>query len=181
MVQPDASLFEYLLSFNGIDLNPILQISPMSDRLLGERPWKTLLHYLYAVIGGSLNGKFDMNRLKQLLSHDDVDINRGPGEGEEVKSPLYATLLSPIRFDSDLDLIKAYVEAGAKVRFALSIASSAEYNQNFEEIFTREKPYLKGRVLRAIGNAGRDVVLMRAKHQELLASVRQLIGESGQE
>ena len=154
MVQPDASLFEYLLSFNGIDLNPILRKSPMSKCVDPVKSGMTLLHCLYAVIGGSLNGKFDMSRLKQLLSHDDVDINGGLDlpSSQGVMSPLYTTLISPIRFDSDFDVVKAFVEAGADAGPALSVASSSDYD--IERGFATTLPHLNERMRRFIEKSG---------------------------
>ena len=187
MVQEDACFFEYLLSFNGIVLNPILKMCPMTDNVFPDGLGMTLLHCLHAVIGGSLNGKFDLNRLKQLLSHDDVDINRGLEDTtfQEVITPLYTTLTSPIKFDSDFDVVKIYVEAGAEVDRALSVASSREYDrrfeQGFEQGFGMTLPHLNERIMRPIRNDGSDVAVMRAKHQRLIGAVRQLIGESGQE
>ena len=186
MVQEDARFFEYLLSFKGIDLNPLLRKCPiMAESAVPE--YGTLLHYLHAIIGGLLNGKFDMNRLKQLLSQDGVDVDRGPqvpALGPEVITPLYAALCSAIRFDSDFDLVKAYVEAGANVGPALSVASSREFDQGFGRGIAANSRFLYLRVRRAIANDGSyeiSVDVMKSKHQRLLASVRQLIGESGQE
>jgi hypothetical protein len=185
MVQEDARFFEYLLSFNGIVLNPILKRCPMTDNEFPDGIGMTLLHCLHAVIGGSLNGKFDLNRLKQLLSRDGVDINRGIDftRFQQGITPLQTTLTSPIKFDSDFDLVKAYVEAGANVGPAFSVASSAEYDRNYERGFKMSLQFLNERMRRFINieNSGGGGALMRAKHRTLMSSVRQLIGESGQE
>ena len=187
MVQPDASLFEYLLSFNGINLNPFLQRNPITGEVVPAESGMTLLHCLNFIIGGILNGKFDMNRLKQLLSHDDVDINRGREVitplGQEVRTPLHDTLRANMKFDSDFDLVKTFVEAGANVDRALSAASSQEFEERLEKNFRNNLGFLSERMFVAVTYPlkVRGGPLMRSKHQELLASVRQLIGESGQE
>ena len=177
MVQPDIRLFQYLFSFNGIDLNPVLRRSPMTDDVLPDGTGLTLLHGLNFIIGGSLNGKFDMRRLKQLLSHDDVDINGGPDQ----VPPLYGTLVSPIRLDSDLDLVKAYVEAGANAGPAFTAASSREFENVLGQVYATTLTFLNEKLRRAVSTSGGGAALMVSKHRRLMAFVRQLIGESGQE
>ena len=138
MIQPDEKIFEYLLSFDDINLNPIIDRCPITNEAAPSNI--TVLHYLNQIVGLVLMGKFDVSRLKTLLSQDGVDINYGPlfpdgTLGENVPeriSPLYALFCSAIKFDSDFDIVEAFVNAGASVEFTLSVASSPGFHQGLQ-------------------------------------------------
>ena len=186
MVQPDERIFEYLLSFDGINLNPIIDRCPITNEAVLSN--STLLHYLNQIVGLVLMGNFDVGRLKTLLSQDGVDINYGPlfpdgTLGENVPeriSPLYALFCSAIKFDSDFDIVEAFVNAGASIDFTLSVASSSGFHRGL--------PLGVEMTLRSYRDSPRFAALknitaedMRSIHHFLVAFLRKLKGRQNEE
>ena len=124
-----------------------------------------------------------MDRLKILLSKDGVDINEGPPfptDAERNLTPLYWLCCTAIRFDSDFDFLRAFVEAGADVDFTLSIVSSEGFEmqierglaitlQNFREVCRSR------RFDNILDSISVDETL--ARHRELVALLQKLKAE----
>ena len=125
-----------------------------------------------------------MDRLKIFLSNDGVDVNEGPPfptNAARNLTPLYSLFCTSLKFDSDFDFVRAFVEAGADVDFTLSIASSEEFEMQFERglLMTlqsiRETYRSRGNFDSALDSISFEA--MRAKHRELVALLRKLIDE----
>ena len=186
MVQPDEIIFKYLLSFDGIDLNPRLHYHPISGRAMEETSGTFFLHHLSQVVGAILQGKFEMSRLKSLLSQKRVDVNSGPlfpagagGDAPERLPPLYCIACSAIKFDSDFDIVEAYVESGAVIEYTLNIASSPGFASGLHRGVAMTLETFRPRFSASLENDVPVVTFedMSAKHQRLVALLRKLKDE----
>ena len=186
MVQPDKSIFEYLLSFDGVLLNPNIDRCPITDVAAPSNT--TLLHYLNQIVGVVLQGSFDVSRLKILLSQEKVDINFGPlfpaetsGENAPERiSPLYALFCSAIKFESDFDIVEAFVDAGADVDFPLSVASSTGFHRGLQRGL--EMTLWSFHDCPRFAALANKITLedMRSIHNRLVAFLRKLKGQNEQ-
>ena len=186
MIQPDKSFFEYLISFDGVLLNPNLDRSPITDAAAPSNT--TLLHYLNQIVGLVLQGSFDVSRLKILLSQDKVDVDFGPpfpdeALGENVPeriSPLYSLFCSAIKFESDFDIVEAFVDAGAGVDYALSAASSSGFHRGLQRGLEMTLWSYHGSPRFAAIADSITLDDMRSIHNRLVAFLRKLKGQNEQ-
>ena len=115
LAQPDQRLFDYLLSLQGIEANPVLEHSLRGQDI--RDVGTTFLHEMSSFAAYSLlNEEIDIiSRLRRILEREDVDVNCR--DGHEI-SPLeelcefWADLLRRPRLQ--YDLARLYLSVGAR-------------------------------------------------------------------
>lgn len=110
LAKPDSSLFQYLLSVEGIEFNPVLKYDEDGDDMSESRC--TLLHRIHRIAKRDLGGKLDIHRIEALIRQRGVEL--------EVRDFFNDTPLICIAKASnemkkiDYELVKVYLEAGAE-------------------------------------------------------------------